>query len=579
MTKDTKDTISPHKKSPSPITTLVADPPPPSKHRSSPKSFSPSTLPPIIYEDPITKILEAENELRKAEENGDTKLEKVDLSELLEKDLQERTKDNTNTVDDTANCKAGSTAIVGNSIVQDMSRSTSFDTDYDNIQRLPSVADTTQNVSEQKNDTSELPTTEEPNDTVRKEIFAAMVEEEKLMMMNQSTPTNEQKDTDLESQPLDNKSNNGILQDANVRPTSPTNQGLPEVEAYLVDKDDVVIATPTKPWYKQKRTVGLVGLVFVLLAAMAIALGVSLSSSSNNNESNENISSSNTALTEEGVVTTTSSSSIAPSSSTFSVFVPVSESVAPSPPSLATELLSDSQAPTPAPCYDINIAIKYDGYPAETSFQLYKVDIDGSKEIIKSHSAKDGDTFYNETMCLQEGMYAYTMFDADGICCSYGNGSYNITDADGTLIVEGGEFKQVEMTKFSLGYVTDSPPPAEEEVVPPDDQDECYQVEIAIEYDGYPAETSWELHRIVYDGEEDELVDSHSGSSGDTSFNETLCLPEGEYNFTIINADGICCSYGQGSYNITTPNGGVFAEGGEFTGSESSIFVFPFDRV
>jgi len=53
----------------------------------------------------------------------------------------------------------------------------------------------------------------------------------------------------------------------------------------------------------------------------------------------------------------------------------------------------------------------------------------------------------------------------------------------------------------------------------------------------------------------------------------------GEYNFTIINADGICCSYGQGSYNITTPNGGVFAEGGEFTGSESSIFVFPFDRV
>ena len=574
MTKDTKDT-NPPKKSPSPITTLVADPPPPSKHRSSPKSFSPSTLPPIIYEDPITKILEAENELRKAEENGDTKLlEKVNLSELLEKDLQERTKDNTNTVDDTANCKAGSTTIVGNSIVQDMSRSTSFDTDYDNIQRLPSIADT-QNISEQKNDTSDLPTTEEPNDTVRKEIFAAMVEEEKLMMMN-SSPTKEQKDTDLESQPL-NK-NNGILQDANVRPTSPTNQGLPEVEAYLVDKDDVVIATSTQPWYKQKRTMGLLGLVFVLFAAMAIALGVTLSSSSNNNETSENISSSNTAI-EEGVVTTSSSSSIAPSSSTFSVFVPVSESDTPSPPSLATDLsdTADSQAPTPAPCYDINIAIKYDGYPAETSFQLYKVDVDGSKEIIKSHSAQDGDASYTETMCLQEGMYAYTMFDADGICCSYGNGSYNITDTDGTLIVVGGEFKQVEMTKFSLPYVIDPPPPAEEEVVPPDDEDECYQIEITIEYDGYPAETSWALHRLVYDGGDDELVDSHAGSSGETSFNQTLCLLEGEYDFTIIDPDGICCSYGQGSYNITTPNGGVLAEGGEFRGSESSVFVFPFD--
>jgi len=574
MAKDTKDTTtSPHKKSPSPITTLVADPPPPSHHRSSPKSFSPSTLPPIIYEDPITKILEAENELRKAEENGDTKLEKVDLSELLEKDLQERTKDNT-TVDDTANCKAGSTAIVVNSIVQDMSRSTSFDTDYDNIQRLPSVADTTQNVSDQKGvNTDELPTTEEPNDTVRKEIFAAMVEEEKLMMMNQS-PTTEQKDTDLESQPL-NK-NNGILQDANVRPTSPTNQGLPEVEAYLVDKDDVVIATSTQPWYKHKRAIMLISLAFII-AVLSIVLGVTLSSP-NNNESNENISSSNTAVTEEGVVTTTSSSSsIAPSSSTFSVFVPVSESVAPSPPSLPTDLSdTDSQAPTPSPCYNINMNIEYDGYPAETSFQLYKVDDDGSKEIIQSHSAKDGDTFYNETMCLQEGMYAYTVFDVDGICCSYGDGSYNITDTDGTLIVVGGEFKQVEMTKFSLPYVTDSPPPVEE-VIPPNNEDECYQIEIAIEYDGYPAETSWELHRLVYNGGEDELVDSHAGSSGETSFNQTICLLEGEYNFTIIDADGICCSYGQGSYNITTPNGGVLAEGGEFTGSESSIFVFPFD--
>ena len=572
MAKDTKDTTSPHKKPPSPITTLVADPPPPSKHRSSPKSFSPSTLPPIIYEDPITKILEAENELRKAEENGDTKLlEKVNLSELLEKDLQERTKDNTNTVDDTEDCKAGSTAIVGNSIVQDMSRSTSFDTDYDNIQRLPSVADNeTENVSEQKGDnTDELPTTEEPNDAVRKEIFAAMVEEEKLMMMN-SSPTKEQKDTDLESQQLDNKSN-GILQDANVRPTSPTNQGLPEVEAYFVDKDDVVIATPTQPWYKQKRMIMLISLAF-LIAILSIVLGVTLSSS--NNESNENISSSNTA-TEEGVATT-SSSSIAPSSSTFSVFVPVSESVAPSPPSLATELDTDSQPPTSTPCYDININIEYDGYPAETSFQLYKVDVDGSKEIIKSHSAKVGDLFYNETMCLQEGMYAYTMFDADGICCSYGIGGYNVTDTDGTLIVEGGGFKQVEMTKFSLPYVTDSPPLVEE-VVPPDDEDECYQIEITIEYDGYPAETSWELHKLVYNGDEDELVDSHAGSSGVTLFNQTICLPEGEYNFTIIDADGICCSYGQGNYNITTPNGGVLAEGGEFKGSESSMFVFPFD--
>ena len=55
-------------------------------------------------------------------------------------------------------------------------------------------------------------------------------------------------------------------------------------EAFLVedgydDNGEVYIATPTLPWWKQKRTRILIGLVIVLVGALAIALGISLSQS------------------------------------------------------------------------------------------------------------------------------------------------------------------------------------------------------------------------------------------------------------------------------------------------------------
>jgi len=62
-------------------------------------------------------------------------------------------------------------------------------------------------------------------------------------------------------------------------PTSTNQEGLPEVEAYLVEEveEEVYIATPTLPWWKQKRARILLGVVLLLLGAMAIALGVLLS--------------------------------------------------------------------------------------------------------------------------------------------------------------------------------------------------------------------------------------------------------------------------------------------------------------
>ena len=98
---------------------------------------------------------------------------------------------------------------------------------------------------------------------------------------------------DIESQqtrPNDNHeltagSINDILADAqaaNVEPTSINQEGLPEVEAYLVEdleeeEVEVYMATPTLPWWKQRRTKILLGVVLVIVSTLAIVLGIELS--------------------------------------------------------------------------------------------------------------------------------------------------------------------------------------------------------------------------------------------------------------------------------------------------------------
>ena len=58
-------------------------------------------------------------------------------------------------------------------------------------------------------------------------------------------------------------------------------------------------------------------------------------------------------------------------------------------------------------------------------------------------------------------------------------------------------------------------------------------------------------------------------------FSGDFCLANGCYDFTINDAygDGICCSYGNGSYTVTNnDDGSTLASGGSFTSSETTNF-------
>lgn len=86
--------------------------------------------------------------------------------------------------------------------------------------------------------------------------------------------------------------------------------------------------------------------------------------------------------------------------------------------------------------------------------------------------------------------------------------------------------------------------------------------------DNYGSETSWTLT----DGS-GATIASGSGYGNNQTITETFNLADGCYDFTINDSygDGICCSYGNGSYSLTEGST-TLASGGSFTSSETKNF-------
>ncbi|WP_225036504.1 T9SS type A sorting domain-containing protein [Winogradskyella sp. SM1960] len=91
--------------------------------------------------------------------------------------------------------------------------------------------------------------------------------------------------------------------------------------------------------------------------------------------------------------------------------------------------------------------------------------------------------------------------------------------------------------------------------------------------DNYGYETSWDL--VNSSGV---IVDSgvYFDSNNPTSYEEIITIPSFNecYTFTIYDeeGDGICCTYGTGSYSLRDENDNEIISGGEFTASESVTF-------
>ncbi|WP_204344411.1 immunoglobulin-like domain-containing protein [Psychroserpens algicola] len=96
-------------------------------------------------------------------------------------------------------------------------------------------------------------------------------------------------------------------------------------------------------------------------------------------------------------------------------------------------------------------------------------------------------------------------------------------------------------------------------------------VTLTFVFDNYPEETSW---TILDSGNSTVASGGTYGSQSDGStLNIDVDLPAGCYSLVINDTygDGICCSYGNGSYTLTD-GGTVLASGGSFTSSETTSF-------
>ena len=101
-------------------------------------------------------------------------------------------------------------------------------------------------------------------------------------------------------------------------------------------------------------------------------------------------------------------------------------------------------------------------------------------------------------------------------------------------------------------------------------------LELFIQFDEYPEETSWEI--IDLDGTPIHRGGTYPNVPDESTLSESLCMPEGCFTINFFDAagDGICCGFGSGFYELRTDDGFIIARGDEFGQISSDNFCLPF---
>ena len=101
----------------------------------------------------------------------------------------------------------------------------------------------------------------------------------------------------------------------------------------------------------------------------------------------------------------------------------------------------------------------------------------------------------------------------------------------------------------------------------------CTNVTLTLTFDNYPEETSWTIKNSA--GTTVASGGPYSSQPDGSTITATNCLAAGTYTFTINDSygDGICCTYGNGSYTLKDAAGTTLATGSTFTSSKSHTFT------
>jgi len=166
----------------------------------------------------------------------------------------------------------------------------------------------------------------------------------------------------------------------------------------------------------------------------------------------------------------------------------------------------------------------------------------------------ESDTTYNHTYCLDTSCFIFELFDSVAF-----QGTYSIK-ADETVLVQKDGFIGWKNTKRFC--------------YPQCEDDEMFPLQIELITDPWPHEISWQLafaNGTLVDNVEERYYTGHN-----TFYSHRYCLHDGCYSITFQDhmGDGMCCSYGEGSYTIKI-NDVVIELGGEFEAIATASFCHP----
>lgn len=119
----------------------------------------------------------------------------------------------------------------------------------------------------------------------------------------------------------------------------------------------------------------------------------------------------------------------------------------------------------------------------------------------------------------------------------------------------------IDDVNISTGGGTIDPPPG------------CSNINLSITFDNYPEETRWEI--VNSSGGVEFSGGPYSAQADGSTLNLTGCIDNGCYTLVFYDSygDGMCCSFGNGSYTLTnTDTGTVLATGGSFGSTQSNNF-------
>lgn len=169
--------------------------------------------------------------------------------------------------------------------------------------------------------------------------------------------------------------------------------------------------------------------------------------------------------------------------------------------------------------------------------------------------------------------------------------SYGLNDANPTIIqwsgnLNQGEFEDIELNPIPL---TTSEGSFEASVTNPNNSTDentnnttsnvqfnitetflTNQVSLSLQLDDFPEETTWE-----FTNDAGEILYSGGPYTESTLITENFELIEDDcYTFTIFDefGDGICCGFGQGSFELVTQSGETIYQGGDFEAEDSVTF-------